>query len=96
MLAFRTCFTLDGSRLAGSLILEQLVRKMEIMPVTEEMIRSCKPFLPEKEVADTVYVATCLQTGTILITNDGDFDVIRDEGITEVWNISATIQRILS
>lgn len=69
---------------------------MAVIQVTEEMIRSCKPYLPEKEAADMVHAAVCLQTGALLITNDSDFNVIRDEGIIEVWSISDAIRRILS
>ena len=78
----------------STLILEQLIKKMEITEVKEEAINRCKPYMPD-EAADMVHAATCLQTGAILITNDDDFDKIRDERIIKVWSISDAIRRIL-
>ena len=80
----------------SALILEQLARKVEVTQVREEVIRRCKLYLPVKEAADVVHAATCLQTGAILITNDSDFDTIRDERLIEVWSIGRAIHQILS
>lgn len=51
--------------------------------------------MPKEEAADMVHAATCLQAGAVLITNDGDFEKIRDEQIIKVWSISDAIRQIL-
>lgn len=63
----------------STFLLEQLIKKMEITEVKEEAISRCKPYMPADEAADMVHAATCLQTGAVLITNDADFEKIRDE-----------------
>lgn len=79
----------------STLLLELLIKKMEITEVKEEAIHCCKPYISKEEAADTIHAATCLQTGAILITNDGDFDKIKDERIINVWSISDAIRQIL-
>lgn len=79
----------------STLLLEQLIKKMEIVEAREETVRRCKPYIPEEEAADMVHAATCLQTGAILVTNDGDFDKIKDERIIKVLSISEAIRQIL-
>jgi predicted nucleic acid-binding protein len=78
------------------LILQQLIAKMKTVEVGEELLRRCRPYLPEKESADIIHAATCLQTRAVLITNDTDFNKIRQIGIIEVWSISEVIRRILT
>lgn len=80
----------------STLLLEQLIRKMEIVDVKDETINHCRPYMPKEEVADVVHAATCLEAGAILVTNDGDFDKIKDEGVIVVWSISDAIRRMNS
>ncbi len=68
----------------STLILEQLIAKMDTAEVKEEDLARARRYLPEIEVADVVHAATCLQSGAVLITNDRDFDRIRGSGIIEV------------
>jgi predicted nucleic acid-binding protein len=42
-----------------------------------------------------LHAATCLQTESILITNDHHFDRMRDQGIIKVWSIRKAIQELL-
>ncbi|MDV3278241.1 MAG: PIN domain-containing protein [Nitrososphaerales archaeon] len=80
----------------SELILGQLTGKMRgVMEIGEEAVARCRPYLPEREAADILHAATCLQSGAVLITNDRDFDRIRDSGIIEVWSIGEAIRRLL-
>ena len=67
---------------------------MEIVRVAKNYRKICKAYIKTPDKADIMHVATCLQTGAILITNDRHFDKIRDEGIIEVWNLSKTIKKL--
>ena len=79
----------------SGLLLGLLTKKMkEIAGVDEEAVARCRPYLPDEEAADVIHAATCLQAGAILISNDGDFDRIRDAGIIEVWSIGDAIRRL--
>ena len=60
----------------------------------KEAICKCRPFFNGSE-ADMIHAATCLQEGAILLTNDKDFDNIRESGIIEVWGISQAILTLL-
>ena len=80
----------------SALILGRLTRKMrEVTEIGEEAVARCGPYLPEREAADVVHAATCLQSGAVLITNDRDFERIKDSGVIEVWNISEAIKKLL-
>jgi len=78
------------------LILQQLMAKMKIVGVGEKELRRCRPYLPEKESADVLHVATCLQTKAVLITNEAHFDKMKQSRIIEVWSIGEAIRRLLS
>ena len=41
-----------------------------------------------------MHAATCLQAKAVLITNDRDFDRIKESGIIEVWSIREAIRRL--
>ncbi len=79
----------------AELVLGQLTKKMrEVAELGKETIARCRPYLPEEEAADVLHAATCLQSGAVLVTNDRDFDKIRDSGIIEVWSISEAIRKL--
>ncbi|MDV3243971.1 MAG: PIN domain-containing protein [Nitrososphaerales archaeon] len=79
----------------SELILGHLTGKMhEVIEIREEGVARCRPYIPEREAADVMHAATCLQAGAVLITNDRDFDRIRDSGMIEVWSISEAIRRL--
>lgn len=65
-----------------------------LIDVDEKFLRLCKPYFSEDELIDIYHAATCLQTGSILITNDKHFDKIKSDKIIEVWNISAAIEKL--
>lgn len=81
----------------SELILGQLTAKTQkVTEVRDEAVELCKPYLPEREVADLLHAATCLQSKAVLITNDRDFDRISESGIIKVWGISKAMKQILS
>ncbi len=71
-----------------------LLEKMEIMEVKETYRRACKPYISTPDKADILHAATCLQTDSILITNDRHFKKINDAGIIKVWGISRAIENL--
>jgi predicted nucleic acid-binding protein len=78
----------------SDLILGELIARMHEAELEEEMVARCRPYLPEHEGADVLHAATCLQSGAVLITNDRDFDKIREAGVIEVWSIGEAIKRL--
>ncbi len=79
----------------SELILERLTGKMrEVIEIGQEAMTRCRPYLPEREAADIMHAATCLQSGAVLITNDRDFYRIKDSRIIEVWSISEAVRKL--
>ncbi|MEE8402449.1 MAG: PIN domain-containing protein [Candidatus Hydrothermarchaeaceae archaeon] len=75
-------------------IVSTLLTKMEIVEVKENYRRACKPYISTPDRADILHAATCLQTDSILITNDRHFDKINDAGVVEVWDITRAIKNL--
>jgi len=79
----------------SDLILGQLTGKMrEVTGIGDQAVARCRPYIPEREAADIMHAATCFQAKAVLITNDRDFDEIRESGVIEVWSISEAIRRL--
>ncbi len=76
------------------LILSSIIGKMEIITVKENYIKACKPYFSTQSLVDIVHAATCLQTDSILITNDKDFNEIKDRGIIQIWDIARTLRTL--
>lgn len=76
-------------------IVVELFEKMDIISVGRNYRRLCKDYFDTTSKADILHAATCLKADATLITNDKDFDRIRDEGIIRVWNTSKAIRRLL-
>ncbi len=79
----------------ASLLIHALISKMDIVEVQERFTAACRNIMGMEDPADVLHAATCLQTGAILITNDRHFDIIRDEGIIEIWSTAEAIQKLL-
>jgi predicted nucleic acid-binding protein len=76
-------------------ILSELMAKVEIVKDTpDDALEQCLPYFSEQDAKDLFHTATCLQSGAILITNDRDFDRIRDAGIIAVWSIGDAIRKL--
>jgi predicted nucleic acid-binding protein len=80
----------------SQLILDQLIGTRVVVELAEDALQLCKPYLPAKESADIGHAATCLQTKAVLITNDSDFDQIKQSGTIEVWSISEAMRKLLT
>jgi predicted nucleic acid-binding protein len=79
----------------SELILGQLTAKMrEVSELEEKAVARCRPYLPDGEAADVLHAATCLQSRAVLITNDKDFDRIKESGVIEVWTIGEAIRKL--
>ncbi|MEE8359283.1 MAG: PIN domain-containing protein [Candidatus Hydrothermarchaeales archaeon] len=76
------------------LILSSIIGKMEIITVKENYIKACKPYFSTKSLVDIAHAATCLQTDSVLITNDNDFNEIKDRGIIQIWDIARTLRTL--
>jgi len=79
----------------AALILAALISKMEIVHVQEKYRKICKTYVDTPNKADVLHAAACLQTDSVLITNDKHFDKLREEGIVEVWGTSQAIERLM-
>lgn len=79
----------------GQLLLDQLLHKVVVLEISDEVITRCKPLFPEGQDADILHAATCLSAGGILISNDRHFDKIKEARIIEVWTISEAIAKKL-
>ena len=79
----------------SELIIEQLAEKMRVVTgIRDQAVERCRPYLPEREAADIMHAAACLQAKAVLITNDLDFDRIKESGVIEVWSISEAIRKL--
>src|SRR2546428_9801599 len=66
----------------------------EVAGIGGQAVARCRPHIPERESADIMHAATCLQAKAVLITNDRDFDGIKESGVIEVWSISEAIRKL--
>jgi len=57
--------------------------------------QNCKAYPRTSDKADILHTASCLQTNSILITNDRHFERIRNEGIIKVWSTTEVIRKVL-
>ena len=71
-----------------------LLDRARLVRVAPRHVKLAALYVTTPDVADVVHAATCLQEGAILVTNDRDFDRIRDESIIEVWSISRAIRSL--
>ena len=72
-----------------------LLSKTKIVDVSEKYRKICRSYLQTPDKDDILHAAACLETNSILISNDRHFERIRDEGIIKVWNIAEAIKRLL-
>ena len=61
---------------------------------SKKQIEECNEFF-QNSYADAVHAASCLKYGSILLTNDKDFNEIKESNIIDIWNISDAIENIL-
>ena len=76
-------------------ILSTLLDKIEIIDVEKNFVKICMTYIKTPNKADIVHAAVCLETNSILISNDAHYNKIKKEGIINVWGISKAIKHIL-
>ena len=76
-------------------LLMALASKMEIIQVEEKYLKICRGYLGTDDLSDIYHAALCLQTDSVLVSDDGHFDGIRDEGIIKVWGTQKAIRKLL-
>jgi hypothetical protein len=52
-------------------------------------------YLGTDDLSDIYHAAVCLQTDSVLVSDDGYFDGVRDEGIIKVWGTQKAIRKLL-
>ena len=76
------------------MLLRALVSKMDIVEVETRYIKMCMNYVNSSSPVDIMHAATCLQTNSILITNDKHFDRIKQEKIITVWNTKEALEKL--
>lgn len=76
-------------------VVDELTAKVQLAEIPDDALRRCLGFFSERDTKDVFHAATCLVTGAVLITNDRDFDRIRDAGLIKVWSISEAIRKLM-
>jgi predicted nucleic acid-binding protein len=77
-------------------LLEALASKMKIINVEAKYVKICGGYISTSDPSDIYHAAACLQSGSILISEDGHFNRIRDEGIISVWGTHQAKKELLS
>ena len=71
-----------------------LDEKCKIVEPDEKYISECEEHFDDSQ-ADVIHAASCLKHESILLTNDKDFDEIKESGLIEIWDISKAIKNML-
>jgi PIN domain nuclease of toxin-antitoxin system len=77
------------------MLLRALISKMQILDVEQRYIKLCMNYMDESSPVDIIHAASCLQTDSILITNDKHFDKLRQEKIVTVWNTKEALEELV-
>jgi len=72
---------------------EELAQKVEILELAERFVAACSELVGAENPVDTLHAATCLQSDATLISNDPDFDRIRDAHVIRVLSITEALKR---
>ena len=78
------------------LLLRALISKMNVITVQDRYVKLCLNYMKPSSPVDIVHAATCLQTDSVLITNDRHFEQIKQENIFPVWSINKALEMLLS
>jgi len=76
-------------------IIAGLLGKTKITNVSNNYRKICKAYIKTPDKADILHAAACLQTDSVLVTNDRHFDNISNQGIIKVWSITEAIRMLL-
>ena len=78
------------------LLLKILISKITVVNVQERYLKLCQNYMKPKSPVDIIHAATCLQTDSILITNDKHFAQLKQEKIITIWNINQALKQLLT
>ncbi len=76
-------------------LVDAIASKTEFIDVEKRYIKICRNYIGTDDLSDLLQAATCLQTGSTLISDDHHFDKIRDEGVLTVWSTRKAINDLL-
>lgn len=76
------------------MLLRALVAKIQVINVEERYIKLCMNYMNQSSPVDVIHAASCLQTNSILVTNDKHFDKLRQERIITVWNTKEALENM--
>jgi predicted nucleic acid-binding protein len=76
-------------------LLDAIASKTNFIDVETKYLKICRNYIGTDDLSDLYHAAACLQTGSILISDDHHFDKIRDEGILNVWSTKTAINKLL-
>ena len=79
---------------AASLI-EAITHKIKLIDVEERYLKICREYMETTDLSDIVHAAACLQTHSILISDDHHYDRIKAERIINVWSTKTAINELL-
>ncbi len=77
------------------LLLRALISKMDVITVQDRYVKLCMNYMSPDSPVDIVHAATCLQTDSVLISNDKHCQRIKQEKIITVWSINDALQLLL-
>lgn len=76
------------------MLLRALIAKIIVVDVEPRYVKLCMNYMDSSSPVDIIHAAPCLQTDSILVTNDKHFDRIKQEKIITVWNIKEALENI--
>lgn len=76
-------------------ILTKLLDKMRTIKPDMRSLSRCIPYFQPASTADAIHAATCLKEDATLITNDSDFDRIKQKRVISVWSTARAIRNLL-
>ena len=73
-------------------LLSALLERIEIVRVEDRFLSACAPYFAAEDVADRLHAATCLQLGSVLVSNDRHFERIRRAGLIPVRTVTEAVR----
>ena len=73
-------------------LLSALLERMEIVRVEDRFLPACAPYFAAEDITDRLHAATCLQLGSVLVSNDRHFERIRRAGLIPVRTVTEAVR----
>ncbi len=77
------------------LLLRAIVSKMDMITVEDRYVKLCLNYMSPDSPVDIVHAATCLQTNSVMITNDRHLDYLNQEKIITGWSTNKALKLLL-